>query len=794
MNNLRKIVLDYFTPPPGHFWKWCDNGEAVEWRLQGETICYTADLMNVLRGLTDIGLPPLGTVLILLAACQEREDSTKLDSYIRMLSEVSKTQFGRAFRIHPLARTMLRQVQTLPSDLRTGNSRIHLIREILDTEATKSRATQVPPELVQAVLDEFSSGRTDRSVFQERRESGKQFLLIEIIPLAFACRKFPEPNSLEEHLRTGLPAPPVPAELPLPEPGPIDLLDELEDDPKTMGLARLARRMLAALNIPMHARGASDLPIGGVADISNRGDFDRLLLSELAHDDLTLTARLVNNEALFLRREEPPANLDRQRTILVDTTLKMWGVQRVFALSTALGFARNSRHVTAIRAFALGGSRHEEIDLKSKAGVMAALEQLDSALHCGNALGQFFAKAPRTDNEDYVLISDAEAMRDESFQAAFSEIRQRLRFLVTLHRDGSLEFFEFVQGRGKLIGKPKFDLDALLFAPPKSSQKPALLAGPRQWPAFFQRVPPPLFFPLTAVRMTRQNTCFDKDFGVVVVTDHQRVLHWPKDRSGALELAPFIESGQYVIGFSKYGEIFILVHHTVGGALYLYHFNGPGNVAKTDFPEGFAGASAVAYDQGKFYIQISKDIQMIDAATGQKAGVFLEPDPIFGYYQRRLARINFYDIKQFIRHTYSTIQRVKSIYITSFGELCVDNHYLRLLDQDHLKWDAGAVAESRNVDAGALPENAQSLLYERTWPNGSRAIADSRGFLHLIPAGKDLPEVTIVLIANAMTAAWASNSATCGSNLFINDPTSKHLPAAEFYDKYIKSFIDQCGQ
>ena len=182
---------------------------------------------------------------------------------------------------------------------------------------------------------------------------------------------------------------------------------------------------------------------------------------------------------------------------------------------------------------------------------------------------------------------------------------------------------------------------------------------------------------------------------------------------------------------------------------------------------------------------------MIDAKAGQKAGVFLEPDPIFGYYQRRLARINFYDIKQFIRHTYSTIQRVKSIYLNSSGELCIDNHYLRLLDQDNLKWAAGAVRESHHVDASALPENAQSLLYERTWPNGSRAIADSRVFLHLIPAGKGLPEVTIVLIADAMTAAWASSGAICGSNVFINDPTSRHLPAAEFYEKYIKSFIEQ---
>ena len=39
------------------------------------------------------------------------------------------------------------------------------------------------------------------------------------------------------------------------------------------------------------------------SDISNRGPLDRLLLSESAHDDLTLAVRIALNEALYLRRE-----------------------------------------------------------------------------------------------------------------------------------------------------------------------------------------------------------------------------------------------------------------------------------------------------------------------------------------------------------------------------------------------------------------------------------------------------------------------------------------------------------
>ena len=790
VNNIEKTAIDYFVSSPYYFWRWSEDAEAVEWK-GGETICYTADLLNVLRGLTDTGLPPLGTVLLLLAACQDKEDKINMEAHVRRLADVSHTQFGRTFRIYPLARTMLRLIRELPADLRTGTARIHLIREILDNEGARTRAIQVPPDQVRAVLDEFFSGRIEEAVFRERPASHGQFLLLEIIPLAFACRKFPDAASLERHLRGGQPEPPPPVELPLPEPESIDLLDELEKDPQTQGLARLSRRLLAALNIPMHARGASDLPIGGVADISNRGDFDRLLLSELAHDDHTLTARLVNNEALFLRREEPPANLDRQRIILLDTTLKMWGVQRVFALSAALAVARNNHHVTAVRAFTLDGREAAEADMSNKTGILDAMGRLDTALHCGEALTRFFAKTPRAEQEDYILISDADAMCGESFQASLAAVRERLRFLIVLHRDGSLEFYEFIQGRGKLIGKPKFDLETLLFPSYKDQREAAPPARKERLPLFFTQKPCPLYFPLTAVQLNPQTTFFDRERGVAVVTNHQRVLHWPDKHSGALELAPFIESGRYCGGFGNNGELFILVQSTEEKNLRLYKFDKTGQSAKTLFEKGFEGITGIAFDPDMFYIATQDGgIRMIDAARGRRVPLDPSWEYAFINHKRRGESLNFVQIKHSIRHNYSTIQRVKSIFITPSGELAADSHYLRLLDGGNMKWTPGMAPEPPNVESSVLMENPHSLLYERVWPDGSRAIADARGFLHLCPADIRKPEITLVLIADTMTAAWASDGAACGNKHFLNVPENQHIPVIDFYKKYIKTFIE----
>ena len=51
-------------------------------------------------------------------------------------------------------------------------------------------------------------------------------------------------------------------------------------------------------------------------------------------------ARLANNEALYLRREDLPAEKEERRHLLIDTTLRMWGLSRVFAVSAGLAITK----------------------------------------------------------------------------------------------------------------------------------------------------------------------------------------------------------------------------------------------------------------------------------------------------------------------------------------------------------------------------------------------------------------------------------------------------------------------
>ena len=93
----------------------------------------------------------------------------------------------------------------------------------------------------------------------------------------------------------------------------------------------------------MHHQLPGDQPLGGFSDLSNKGDFDKLLISEFANDELLLLSRVANNEALVLHREIPPGTDDLQRVVLLDVSLKSWGNPRILAYATMLAIARHPR-------------------------------------------------------------------------------------------------------------------------------------------------------------------------------------------------------------------------------------------------------------------------------------------------------------------------------------------------------------------------------------------------------------------------------------------------------------------
>src|SRR6476620_7915849 len=91
----------YFQAPPNYFWHWTDGTEVIEWR-GGPTICYRNDIIEVLREIHSEGIPPLGALLLILAACQGNITESNKADMVRMIgsfkSDTLPTLYKYAFK------------------------------------------------------------------------------------------------------------------------------------------------------------------------------------------------------------------------------------------------------------------------------------------------------------------------------------------------------------------------------------------------------------------------------------------------------------------------------------------------------------------------------------------------------------------------------------------------------------------------------------------------------------------------------------------------------------------------
>lgn len=799
-DKLLKAVVDYFRPPQHFFWRWADGGKVIEWQ-NGNTICFRQELIEILKDVAHDGLPSLHKILLTIAACKPEWESVRvmraeIADMSHWVSTTEKEETDREAIRNNTAKTLefFDRVTSLPETHRSGDARGLLIRTLFEQDTAKLNFQQT-----REMIPEFNSGRLDKYIFREGIEPREPVFKSTMEDLAKVAKRFPTIESLEIKLRTGLDV--IPGELPdieVPQERPSDLLQQLSADPKTAGLANLTQHLVAALNIPMHAQGQSDQSFGGVSDISNRGNFDRLLLSELAHDDLSLMARLANNEALYLRREDLPDDVTRQRIIMVDTTIKMWGLPRVFAIAAALACTRNNKLNAEIDGYVLGGKHCKPVRLDTKEGIIQTMEQLDAALHCGDALTSVMNEAPGSDRDEYFLITEVESIQTPAFQLALAELKRPLSFLIAVGRDGQLQFFEFINGRRKLVSEAKFDLDDLLHPKTKASKENSKAPNVHaDLPAIMQEHPFPLNFPASKIIFKPERAAEIVWSEALTVTADQRVLYWPTREMGAKEIISSIESGYYCFGMNDQAPvIYILVHRPEWAYCTLYRADIKlAESTQMEVPLQIGVHDKVNFANNEFHVRANDKWRIVNAYSGHVSG-FRDANPDIRFNTNMW---NMVRIKKIVNNGYTVLNSVNYMFVNADNELTLGSRHLRL-DNNCLE-----IVPNRGLDKkmekkirpqSAAPvnvpfENKLVRFYRFGWADGSEAIVDSRGLLHLRSSDKTVPEITIVLIMGRhQTAAWASDGRSCGSTYFTGASNAENSDVTGFYNNYILRFID----
>lgn len=461
----------YLRPPRGKFWDFDASGEAVEWSLvdaqnDSRTIALSIELGQILRALLRElgGLPELTTILFLIAASRENSDPRWLSRQVELLQTfggtISTDTSGgtdgvdqdtdhrrRVFKLFRYLRELRRQdCRDLGQNFLT----------LFETPLVKSR--RIDHEEAEVAIEWLLMNPAERpnewapanhsivstEVFlgnqPDRQSLYRVWNCLDLISRV--------PIDLDEailRLKVGVGTVPEPADVePIEDDQFAGLIAKLRSDVELGEIADSAYQVASVVSLPLAPSDPSELPIGGVSDISNRGNPERLLATELAADPMMLLARIANGQALYLRRESPPDHGVRARQILIENSVRTWGQTRVRLLAVALGLASSeqSRGQSEVEIGTLAGDDYVVEDFSSRAGMIEHLGRLAATPHPGVALLQWAGAQDDADADQElpVLILSQGTWSDPDFHVAIRELdRQWLVACVDHH--GELHLF-----------------------------------------------------------------------------------------------------------------------------------------------------------------------------------------------------------------------------------------------------------------------------------------------------------------------------------------------------------------
>ncbi len=530
----------------------------------------------------------------------------------------------------------------------------------------------------------------------------------------------------------------------------------------------------------------------------------------MANDDDTLSARLVNNEALYLRRETPPDPQVQERVILVDTSLRLWGTPRVFAVSVALGCALNNHQKAGISAFALGKEILGPNALATKAEVIHFLEQQSPVLHSGEALRAFFRQQPQSTQRAVFFITSEEVMADKNFSLIFAEQQQHLDYLLVLSRTGTLSFYKLVNGHRNLMSTSVFDLDELLFEPKKSAMLAALVGAlnPQTEHAIKHYG---LFLPSYPGKLKRDDVAFDGTV-LVAVLPCKRVWFWHSAQKGAIEVLNKIEDGGYSFYLVNH-ELKCIIVTTKGFKFLAYLFENNELYAVVDLY-----AKLIRYHPLQNVVNLHEIGEQVVACGYEEGNVFIglnqAANPNYYYSYKNITHVidlkahtisplpekrvipkehvlpNLHPVKKMVNNGYSVLRNITEIGFTPEGFIQLGQHQVIL--RDGKLWLIKATFIGLETRLFLFESSLDNQFYTRscTWPNGSKIVLDSRGFLMFFRPKSLVVNFTITLIIGQEFAACTNTGYYAGNPYFFNAQVNQVTTPTDFYNRFIVPFIN----
>ncbi len=449
---------DYFQSYEDYFWVWEKEDEEEVVAIPHEmTIAYKVFTEQVLEKIHPQGLPPFGSLLLVIIATNPGSVNS-LDAVYSIMGRTLRTTDDATLS---KAIAFLKLVAEVPEQYKKGDLRVMLIQAlferchyILSIDDSKE------------IYTHFRKLGAANVHTAKRMEFQKRIFDTDFRTISLLANKFQRVDDIIEKI-AGVPDVAqykidfenVPPESE--QPAAVDFVDELIHEPKTFTVGSLIRRLWGGLNIPVHSTLPSQQPLGGISDLTNKGDYDKLLVSEFANDDLVFLSRLANNEALYIHREVPPSDERLERIILIDVSLKNWGTPKAIAFALMLAVVKHPKTDIECSVFALGAQRYYPVSVDNIHTIIEALQIVEGSLHAATSLELFLKEHDKEKNKEILFITESSTQKHPALLKVMNEQPQRINYLFLTDADGNVDIYKKQKNSKKHIQHLQLNLEEL---------------------------------------------------------------------------------------------------------------------------------------------------------------------------------------------------------------------------------------------------------------------------------------------------------------------------------------------
>ncbi|MES2775515.1 MAG: ribosomal protein L7/L12 [Bacteroidota bacterium] len=760
---------DYFQSYSNYFWQWEDDTEVLS-IPNGGTIAYREQMVQTLQGLADNGLPPFGSLVLAFIAT-----NNSLDDNVGLI-EKHFTNFSISDRIVPHidiegyrdSFAFLRRLHQLPVSYKSGKRRMILLQTIFANSHRK-----INSKTAKGLAERFAHKDFYKKKLPPQKSFEYSIFYKEFKVIGLLDRQFPTAQSIIDAMGdlpdlTDEDLPELITETASQETY-KDFVEELIDRDETFQVGTLIKPIWAGFKVPVYNALSSEQPLGGFSDISNKGDFDKLLVSEFASDDLVFMSRLANNEALYLHREMPPVADDLQRILLVDISLKMWGTPKALAHAVYLAIAKHPKSSGQSEVFVVGDD-YQPVSYAHIDHIIDGLQKVDVGLHAGKGLQSFFEVYHKNKQLEVFYITTAEALKYPAIQKQMADHSAAFKYIITADQYGEISFFRNRNNARKLLQTIRLPLERLWRKPIKQRQVVA-----REPYTEYTNLGYPLLFSISS-DFQKVMPLNDDIYCISDKCLFKRTMIENKKSSKGWELVlkELPANGLFEIGKMKDGTIQLLA------------YNPSSKEAKiTSLDTNETGTLTFRKWSSKPFPEFLFQRDVFLQLQGKTGGVYLKlregkiMEEQFQYwednvtnYNKRVLEVNNASVSTSMR---SVLKNIGDVCIGKTGNLIVSSHELHINNQEQF------YMSSRGAHVSIVSAKRIGNNHEFHFHDGSVVKMDVTGMLSLTSSNSAIPVVYLPSVVNAVIA-MATSKAFAGNLYYLNEKSS-----------YVKVYLESTG-